>query len=196
MYADSTQVPKKVVIMANFVEWLMLILVAGGVSIAGIEGLPIYLRVALSSGLIGLSVMLGYTWQPTERHWLGRLSESSLWVLLYSIAWWLGGVVIYQYMQSTPQILSRADIVVVKAFWIWAVSGGGSMLFIFVPVGLGIREISLTWLLQPYLPISIALVVAVLIRFVYTLADFVWGTLGWWLNIRLLKGSRSSHYPV
>jgi uncharacterized membrane protein YbhN (UPF0104 family) len=83
--------------------------------------------------------------------------------------------------------MGKAGINLAIATWIWALGGGGSMILVFVPSGLGIRELSLIWLLQPYLPQTSAVTVALLTRFVYTVGDFLWGTLGWYVSNRALK---------
>ena len=60
-------------------------------------------------------------------------------------------------------------------------------MMVFIPAGLGIREITLTWLLKDYLPISSILLVSILIRLTYAIADVLWGSLGMALSISLFK---------
>jgi uncharacterized membrane protein YbhN (UPF0104 family) len=58
---------------------------------------------------------------------------------------------------------------------------------VFLPAGMGIREITLTWLLASYLPVSAILLVAILIRVTYALADMVWGSIGMFFSLRVLR---------
>jgi len=52
------------------------------------------------------------------------------------------------------------------------------MIITIVPV-IGVQEVSLVFLLQPYLPASVALLVALLLRLLFTLSDVLWGLTGW-----------------
>jgi hypothetical protein len=175
LYAGNTKVAGRVVVGANFMEWLMLLLAAGSLAIIGVRELPWFARVFGAILLGGAGVGMAYRWQPPARRWNLRLFESLLWIGFYGVAWLLGGAIVYAIVQATGgEKLSLA-----QAVWVWAVAGGSSLLLIIVPAGLGIREVTITWLLTPYLPASAAILVAILIRFSFTLADVIWGSLGW-----------------
>ena len=189
MYADSTQVPAKVAGMANFVEWALLILTAGCFAGLGIQFLPVSVRIALSALSFLAAVWIGSSWQSGFSLWRTRVARTLTWIMIYAIAWLLGGVAMY-WFANTANVLGATGSVGINlatATWIWALAGGGSMILVFVPSGLGIRELSLIWLLQPYLLPAGALTVALLSRFVYTAGDFIWGTLGWYISNRALK---------
>jgi hypothetical protein len=81
-----------------------------------------------------------------------------------------------------------------QALRIWTFAGSLSMLIIFLPSSLGIREVSLAWLLQPYQAVSLAILVALLIRVTFMFADVFWGSVGWAVSYVIL--SRSSHDKV
>jgi uncharacterized membrane protein YbhN (UPF0104 family) len=61
------------------------------------------------------------------------------------------------------------------------------MLIVFLPSSLGVREASLILLLQPALPVSMALLIALLIRIVFIFADLVWGMIGVILSQAVLR---------
>ncbi len=189
MYAESTKVPAKVAGMANFVEWALLILTAGCIASLGIPFLPAGIRFTLGALLLLAAIWIGSSWQSGVSLWRTRIVRTLTWILIYWIAWCLGGVVIYWFANTTKVLgaMGGAELNLATATWIWALGGGGSMILVFVPSGLGIRELSLIWLLQPYLPPIGAVTVALLLRFVYTVGDFLWGSLGWYLSNRALK---------
>jgi hypothetical protein len=65
---------------------------------------------------------------------------------------------------------------------IWIIAGGAGMLTAVLPSTFGVREISLTYLLSPHLGMSPALLIALLIRILFILAEIVWGATGWGLS--------------
>jgi hypothetical protein len=183
MYAGNTKVAGRVIVGANFIEWLMLILAAGSLAIIGVRELPWFARVLGAILVGGAGVVLAFKWQPHSRNWNLRLFEGLVWTGLYGIAWFLGGAIVYALVQATGGERLSLD----QAVWVWAVAGGSSLLLIIVPAGLGIRELTITWLLTPYLPASAAILVAILIRFSFTLADVIWGSLGWGIGHLIVR---------
>ena len=191
MYTGATEVSGRVVMLANFLEWVLLLILAGAIGIAGWQTGHVLLRGALAAGLIILALFLAFSWQPKKRHWILRLLESIFWVCLYTMAWMAGGLILYLFASVTqlqlPPGESYAHLTYLRSFWAWAIAGGSSLLMVFIPAGLGVREITLTWLLSPYLPFSAILLVAIIIRLTYAIADMVWGSLGMLFSLRLLK---------
>jgi hypothetical protein len=110
---------------------------------------------------------------------------------MYMLAWMAGGLILYMFAYVTQLSLPASEgytqITFLRCFWAWAIAGGSSLLMVFIPAGLGVREITLTWLLAPYLPFSAILLVAIIIRLTYAAADMMWGTLGMLFSLRLLK---------
>lgn len=112
------------------------------------------------------------------------------WLLLagggYGFAWFLGGLIMYSLVPSSP----RSSMSLIDITSLWTLSGGASMLMAFVPAGLGVREITLSLLLRPHIGDAVALVVALLMRVLFTLGDLVWGGIFW-----LLARYLGSHSP-
>jgi len=192
MYTGSTSLPARVVMLANFLEWSLLLLIAGAVAAAGWPDGPLWLRVLISTALLLLAFGLAYAWQPERRRLALRMAEAALWLGLYGLAWMAGGLILYLYAHATQIGLGAASgefqqITYLRCFWAWAIAGGSSQLMVFVPAGLGVREITLTWLLAPYLPLPSILLVAIIIRLTYAMADMVWGTMGMLFSLRVLK---------
>jgi hypothetical protein len=188
MYAESSQVPAKTTGVANFMEWALLILTAAIFAAGKAEILPILVRLSLMLLFLGLAIGMSFSWQSVASSRVKRLAESLLWIFTYGIAWGLGGLVMYWFGYTTSlQFNSINALDLASATWIWATAAGGSMILVFIPLGLGIREISLTWLLQFYVPPVGALAIALLIRFTFTLGDFLWGVMGWNLSSYFLR---------
>ena len=174
LYTATTTVPTEAVLFGNLMEWGMLILIAGGISVFGFLAVPIGVKLLLSAVLIGAAVALTIWWQPrTRAGWL-RFSEGALWVFLYTITWFIGGIILNMVSQATGA--NQFDWI--KASGVWALSGGVSMIITIAPV-IGVQEVSLVFLLQPYLPASSALLVALILRLLFTISDVLWGLVGW-----------------
>ncbi len=178
LYSRTTDITPKTVLNANFWEWTLIILVAVGIIFTGepvkqlIGGGPAIIG---SVVVWGLEIWIAYKWFPHNRSKTTRIFESVGWAIIYSVAWLMGGLIIYVFSKVTEGV----TLTIWNAVWVWAVAGGISWLFIIVPSGLGIREITLTTLLQPFMSTPQALVIAIAIRFVFLVADFLWGGLGW-----------------
>ena len=184
LYSGTTEITPKTVLYANFLEWSLIILVAVGIVFLGE---PVSDKIGIFSifGAIGAwsaAVAFAYKWFPSKVLKKARILESISWLLVYAIAWLMGGLIIYVFSQSD----AGYSITFWDALWVWAVAGGISWVIIIIPSGLGVREITLMTLLNPYIGTSQALVIAVGIRLVFLVADFVWGGLGWlighWLD--------------
>ena len=183
MYSETEKVPGRVVLSANFMEWAMLLLVAGGIASIGLREISQLLGWLAPIILISFALALGIQWQPDSKSPLFRVLESGLWVTLYSFAWILGGIIIFLYTKTA----GGQYITWERAVWIWAVAGGSSLLLFIFPTGLGIRELTMTWLLQPYLSPANALLVAILVRLTFTFTDILWGLVGLGLSHRIHK---------
>jgi hypothetical protein len=186
MYSENTSIPSKVIMTGSFIEWAMLILVAGGIAITGFNELSIYLRLPIAIALIVLASAIGFTWQPASRGVVGRTFESTVWVAIYLVAWLLGGLIFYAFFLAT----GGEGLTWQRAWWVWAVSGGSGMLLFIVPGGSGIREILLTWVLYPYLPPASVILMSVLIRVMYIIGDVIWGSLGLLLSLKVTRNKK------
>jgi uncharacterized membrane protein YbhN (UPF0104 family) len=183
MYTESTPIPSRVIMVCSFLEWAMLILVAGSIAIAGFDFLSIYLRLTISVVLLVLATILGFSWQPTMRNWFWRMAESVLWVAIYAAAWLLGGMIFYTFFLAT----GGEGLSWLRAWWVWAIAGGSGMLLFIIPGGSGIREILLTWILRPYLPPAAVILMAILIRILFILGDVIWGYLGLLISLKVTR---------
>jgi hypothetical protein len=177
-YSVHTEVGAKPVLWANFLEWLLLMITA-----IGVVGLFLTdAGLAIRSGLIILSLVLGIIlanrWFPKKLGAGRRVAMGFSWMVAYGGSWIMGGLILYLLMNAGQS----TDITAVNATAIWAIAGGVSMLMIIAPSGLGVRELSLALLLSPYVPLSFAILVALLIRLTFTLADVIWGTSGWLIS--------------
>jgi hypothetical protein len=113
-----------------------------------------------------------------------RRQDSLLWVALYAANWVAGGLSLYFLTLAIHPLPAAALFDVVG---IVALSGVLSLIAFFVPGGWGIREVSLTLALRPYLPLPLALAVPLLFR--------LWLIVGeiFWVGVSMALSSRSSH---
>jgi hypothetical protein len=179
LYSGLTEVPAKAILMASFMEWMLLVLTACTIAILGLNGVPLALKIIGFLLTFGLAIFIATRWKSNTRKSGARLGESILWICIYAFSWVLGGLVIFAFVRAAGGL----DITWLQAIWIWAVTGGSSLLVIIVPTGLGIREIALVLLLQPYLQAADALIVAMMVRLTFTFADLLWGLVGVGLGI-------------
>jgi hypothetical protein len=104
--------------------------------------------------------------------------EGLSWMAIYSMAWVLGGLILFLLVDEfANESLAFCDVI-----RIWIIAGGAGMLTAVLPSTFGVREISLTYLLSPHLGMSPALLIALLIRILFILAEIVWGATGWGLS--------------
>ena len=158
----------------------------------GVTGIfMVALPIAFRGGLVAVSLVLGIylanTWFPRGIAASQKIVMGFCWMLAYAGSWFLGGMILYLLMIAVQG--SGANIAESTA--IWAIAGGVSMLMIILPSGLGIREVSLAFLLRPYAPLSIAILIALLIRLTFSLADVLWGAIGWLISRGVIKMERS-----
>jgi len=179
LYSNSSDIPSKVVLRGSFWEWIVMVLIASALTLLGKSiiakvGLLAYIGSII---LLCLAIFIAYKWIPERISRVHRLIESATWVLFYSFAWIMGGLIIYTFGRFS----GTQSLDLLSAIWIWALAGGISWIIIIVPSGFGIREITLTTLLTPYMGASQAIIVAIAIRIVFIVSDFLWGGLGWGL---------------
>jgi hypothetical protein len=199
IYTGTTEIPGRVVMLANFLEWSLLLLLAAALGVIGWQGGPPWLRGVLCVALLALATYLAYSWQPKQRAKIRRLAESILWLGLYLLSWIIGGVILYLYSATTQAGLAEdmiyQPVTLLQCVWTWAIAGGSSQLVVFIPGGLGIREIALTWMLKDVLPVASILLISILIRLTYAFADILWGSLGMALSLSVFK-DRQAEKPV
>lgn len=190
MYIEKSELSGKTIMLANFLEWILLLLAASIIFITGLKMVPIWVKGGFIFGILSISFYLAWSWRTNQAKDILQATSGFLWISIYLVAWGLGGAIVFILLKSTN---ADTPISWLHAVWVWSVSGGISMLAVFMPAGLGIREITLTLLLRPYISTPEAIIVAIALRFIFTLSDLLWGGLGWSVSTRLLKLQSNTH---
>jgi len=181
MYTAATQLPTRVVVAANFIEWGLLIVVGAAVYAAGLETIGVG-RWLLAAAALAVGLALAAAWQPRTCALAHRLAEGGLWSTLFAGSWLLGGLIVWLYTNA-----GGSELGWLAATHAWALAGVVGLILTIVPAVFGIQEVTLTVLLQPALPQATALLAAVLLRLVFTLADVLWGLVGWGIAAAVLR---------
>ena len=132
------------------------------------------LAAALGAFLVGLPWCLRLVFERIEmvrrRTESIRVSVRPLWwMLLWMIlAWLLLGLAVYGLIASLSTIHLGQWPAVTSG---WAASAILSLVVVFVPMGIGVKESALTFFLSPLLPAALAAVVAVLARVLTILGE-------------------------
>jgi len=182
MYSSETQALPRVIILGNFLEWALLTLSGAGIFFFFLPSTG--LKVALAVPTLAAALLLATKWQPTSQRWSLRLLKGGLLLILYGLAWLLGAFILFLMVSAVTGIQAIGGWEAVK---IWTLTGSLGMLITMLPSSLGIREISLVWMLQPGLSASVALLIALMLRIIYTLADAIWGMVGWLISALILQ---------
>mgnify|MGYP001039387780 CR=1 FL=1 len=95
-----------------------------------------------------------------------------LWLVIYGLVWTVGGLVLFAGINSLYTLSVRHLPAVVG---IWVASGLISTLVRITPVGLGLKELTLSVLLGHLVPTPLAIVIALLMRVGITLFEIIWG---------------------
>lgn len=90
---------------------------------------------------------------------------------IYALVWLLGGVILFLLIRAVNPIDWALLPLVVES---WVLSGLVAHLTFFLPVGFLLRELALIPLLSLFLPLSVAVVIAVLVRFWMMLNELLW----------------------
>lgn len=201
-----------VTLAASALEWLLLLVAAvtlyGALSLSGISWLW-----GLAVFGVCLSTTVGFVrWlrSPQRRAghipkfarcWVAGLAEVqlptvadfALWLSGYLLAYIIGGLILYLLLREGPayEVLSWVEVV-----RIWALTGGiGFLLSMVVPSGLIARELTLTVLLAPFISAMSALLIAVLLRFLFVVGDLLWGGLFWLVARWFVRMQHKGRYP-
>lgn len=104
-------------------------------------------------------------WDSTVNH-----TRMFAWTGAYVLIWVLGGVTLFGLTRALyPLPVSRLPSII----GIWAVAGMISHLALFLPAGLGIRELSLVVMLSSFTPLPVAIVVAIVTRLWYSILEIL-----------------------
>jgi len=93
------------------------------------------------------------------------------WYMLYSLSWINGGLMLYVLLTGVSGINSIS-------FWsvlgLWTLSGSLGLIGGVLPIGQFARDTTLSVLLLPYMPLSAAILAALIFRLVLTIGDVLW----------------------
>ena len=97
-----------------------------------------------------------------------QLRHSVEWTLYYIVIWITGGIAQYFLIGTIVNL----DIgLIAPIIGAWVISGLAGTLVTILPLGLGIREITLAVLLTPILPAGMAPITSILSRVIFTIFD-------------------------
>ncbi|MDD3827985.1 MAG: hypothetical protein PHY79_18620 [Anaerolineae bacterium] len=189
-YKDRSM-PKRTLAFASFLEmWLVTLtgipLAAAGSIWLGLVSGPagtILVLAALAAVIAGVYPAVVHramrlTGQPELRDYL-RYRDTLLWALVYTMIWIIGGGGLYLItclfgnvpIQALPQAVS-----------VFVMSTLVAYLTIISPSGLGVKEVSITFLLGLFLPDPVPLLSALGMRIVWTGYDVIIGIVAWLLT--------------
>ena len=188
-------------ILASIVEWLLLLLTAGGAYLG-------FGLLAKGSDLIGALIAVFIAgvsgWAVgqavTARGWLSgapsptRRSRSLLRGLtyfvaaeLYLFAFGIGGVILMGFVTADGGTAFTGA----QAITVWALVAGIGTVIGLLPAGVGVRDATLAVILTGYLSPPVAVIVAVLLRLLFVAGDLIWGSslmiVARWLKTRAVR---------
>lgn len=176
VYRERSPEASRAALAVSFVEW-------GGIILSGLPWLALgcwgWGAAVLAFCLLLLVIVSLRHWKWPRRwvaldHFSFRSLATAL--VMYESQWLLAAIILHLLLRAlTPAY--APDFLETGA--IWAMSGIVSSLAVFAPAGLGIRELSLVGLLESTIGLSYAMVVALLMRVIFTIGDMLWGMLVW-----------------
>jgi len=179
MYAADEVIPRRVIIRSNIVEWGVQLLIGASLICLFLPQFNLAIRLVIFSGFLVFAITLSIRSLARTLRWNQKLGDGILLVTLYTIAWLLSILIFIVLLKG----IHGTYLDFIPSIRAWTISGEISLLIIFMPTGLGIREISLSWLLQPLIPLSIGTLISLIIRIVYMTGDLLWGYIGWKLSL-------------
>ena len=112
-----------------------------------------------------------------------------LWISLYSIVWVVGGVIFFLLLRTVYPVPVRHLPVVIGA---WVTGGVVSHVALFLPGGLGLKEVTMAALLSAVVPMPIAILVSVVARLWFSLNELLWLLLSSRLVLRRRRAPSST----
>ncbi len=153
------------------------------------------LAVTAVAGVVIGQVVGRLSWIQREPRGSGKVNRGSLVYvaigLLYLVAYAVASCILYYMVIAGGSTHFGLD----DAVGVWGLASLISTVILVVPVGMGIREVTLTVLLSPVIGRFDAVVVAVLLRLLYVVGDLAWGAAlvagaNWVAAIRLQNGGQ------
>lgn len=141
----------------------------------------------------------------TARHWLGNLSwvlsgvaykELIFWGGLYAICYIIGGIILFLLSKA---VVPTTHMTIMNAIGTWALTAGISFpASTIVPLGIGVREFTLTMLFPSDISVVEGMTIALLMRVLFLTSDLVWGGIIWGIARhawhRLQRRNLTNHY--
>jgi hypothetical protein len=125
-----------------------------------LAAIPLLLITLSSSAFQRLLRWLRRGQEETKTTQIGK-RDKVLWFTVYSLGWLAGGSILY----FLARAVSPVSLSLLPACWGFVALSGviGAMAF-FLPGGMGAREVSLSLLLSSYIPLPVAIALALLFR--------------------------------
>ncbi|MHB8132809.1 MAG: hypothetical protein ACYDH1_01185 [Anaerolineaceae bacterium] len=170
LYNKFNNVSFKNTTISNFIEWISLLMVGFGT----------YFLLKRSYVSIGFFIIV----YCICKKWFDKNNSIKkinyflplILLILYFGSWMIGGLIL---SINGNVLINGSEISTMRYLQSWFLSGSISMIIFFLPAGFGIREISLSVLLKPYLGLSFSVLLAVIIRIIFILSELIWGFLGY-----------------
>lgn len=93
------------------------------------------------------------------------------WSLLYSLVWLLGGLSLFSLIEALHPLPASSLPLVISA---WSLSGLVGLFNFALPLGVGVKELALAYLLSFCLPLPAAIVISIASRIWLTLCELFW----------------------
>lgn len=117
--------------------------------------------------------ILQRVWQFTSRSAPAqalRWRDTVYWLILYILTWLVGGLVLFSVINFfQPAPLSELMMII----GIWSLSGTISLAGFFTISFVGLREVTLTVLLTPIIPMPVTLIIAITIRLMWLTGELI-----------------------
>ena len=180
---DQAGVSKAVAGVASLLEFLLINL-AGVVFYVALTPLTLsYTELStwplVSALALGLALthprLVTYVVRKVKKHAMPvslRYRDTVQWLLIYILSWSIGGLLLYATVRSIYDALSPAYALQVIADW--TLVGVITSFMNFVPMGLGLKEVTLTVLMSRYMPEYIAVAAAIFMRLLMTAYSILW----------------------
>jgi len=165
---------------ANLTEWMLLIL-------SGLSGYAFTINRWVGISGLFLTIFVAFLLlRRDNRNWVCSLSLSIILVLMYSVCWLVGGLILHWLLVS---INVPGQVSFHHSLGTWCLSSAIGMFFFFLPSGALIRDFTLSaFLSKNYEPAKFLLVI-LQVRIIFLAADFLWS----FLSLRLINYIRDKH---
>lgn len=183
LYSANDLGNKNNIIKANLYEWSALIL----------TGLTFYLFLThyLAGTIIYVVVFLILLKMKTKTQKVAINNYFLVFVITisYLICWFFGGVIV---QVLSTNLINSQGLTLITSCKTWALTGSVGSLTFFLPNGLFVREISFIALLSQILEFSEIILLALLVRLLFTFSDII-GSTGALLGIKLFRHIKSKN---